>query len=243
LPDMDKFDIDKQLAERRNKATLRVLIGYSAVIFIVFLAFGIIGTFSHFFVTNPVFFIIVVVSAVIVNGTLLFFFIIKPSDKSSVCLDLMSALNQKFSAQMKMHILKIDTYAEEMECMSTSGKYPRMFMIYLDPPDKPFLNEVFKIPVFYKSSSARLDFMIKHKPGYVKSKVIEKRGGLFKRNLVKKFIFKKEFWASEFTLDKERNMLIFSVYFGERKGEDMINTLAEKADGMLKALKDIESGK
>lgn len=244
MPDMmDKFDIDKQLAERKNKAMLRILLGYSAVVFIIFIVFAILIAFREFFVDNPFFFIILLVAGMLVNSMLLFFIIIKPSDKSSVCLDLMSALNQKFAAEMKMHILKIETYAEEMECMSMSGKYPRMFMMNLDPPDKPFLNEVFKVPVYYKTASARLDLMIKHKPSYVKSKTIEKNGGLFSRNLLKKFIINKEFWASEFTLDKEKDMLIYSVYFGERKDEDMINTLAKKADEMLKALKDIASGK
>ena len=245
MPDMmDKFDIDKQLAERKSKATTRILVGYSAVIFVLFIAFGLIGSFAHFFlVDHPFYFILIIVSATLINGTMLYFFIIKPSDKSSVCLDLMSVLNQKFAADMKMHILKIETFAEEMECMSMSGKYPRMFMMTLDPPDKPFLNEVFKVPVFYKTPSARLDLMIKHKPTYVKSKLVGKNGGLFTRNLMKKFILKKDFWATEFTLDKERNMLIYSVYFGERTGEDMINTLAKKADEMLKSLKDIESGK
>jgi len=240
---MDKFDIDKQLAERRNKATLRILLGYSAVVFILFAVFAILIVFRGFFVDNPLFFIILLVAGLLVNSMLLFFIIIKPSDKSSVCLDLMSALNQKFAAEMKMHIIKIENYAEEMECMSMSGKYPRMFMMDLDPPDKQLINEVFKVPIFYKTSSARLDLMIKHKPSYVKSKVIDKSGGLFKRSLLKKFILQKEIWASEFTMDTQRNMLIYSVYFGERKGEDMINTLAKKADSMLSALKDIESGK
>ncbi len=236
----DKFDIEKQLALRRMKAVNRVLAGYILVVVLIFIA--LIISF-YFFTEKPVLFIAPIIIVLIVNSVILFFFVIKPSDKASICLDLMNFLNQKYDSEMKMHIIKIAESSEEMECMDSSGKYPRMFMFYLDRPVKPFLNEVLKIPMYNSRPTGRLNIAVKMRDGFSRSGMIKKTGGMKEFTLGPSDCSAHEFWGREFAHDKERNFLIGSAYFGYRKGNQTISLLAENTDALLKDLKKIESGK
>lgn len=236
----DKFDIDKQLTQRRKKAANRALLGYFLVVFLIFasLAFS-----FYFFKDKPEFFVAPIAIVLIINSIILFFFVIKPSDKSSINLDLMYYLNQKHGAEMKMHIIRIGQYAEEMECMDMSGKYPRMFMLLLDRPEKPFLNEVFKVPMYNQKPTGRLNIMVKNRDNFKISKTLKKSGGLKDFSSKRSRFGAKDFFSVEYGMNKERNFLVGQIFFGYRKGNETISSLAEAADETLKTLKKIESGK
>lgn len=238
----DRFDIEKQLAERKSKATTRTLIGYVVVVILIFGALACFVVMNEFFLDNPIFFVGLIAGVAIVNSVILLFFVIKPSDDSSICLDLMNYLNQKHDAEMKMHIISIEETKEEMEAMDMSGKYPRMFMLYLDRPKLHFLNEVFKIPIYSDGVTGRLMFFIKNPQDAKKSKIIKKAGGMVEHSNSPKDIGSRKPWDIEFSQDKERNKFVGSVYFGYHKGEDTIGVLAKTSDKLLKDLGKIEKG-
>jgi len=236
----DKFDIDKQLTQRRKKAANRTLLGYVLVVFLIFAALA----FSfNFFKDKPELFVIPIAIVLMVNSVILFFFVIKPSDRSSIALDMMYYLNQKHNAEMKMHIIRIEQTTEEMECMDMSGKYPRMFMIILDRPTRPFLNEVFKIPIFNSRPTGRLNIMLKNRDEFKRSKTLKKGGGLKDYSTKRSNFGAKEFFSIEYGINKERNFLVGQIFFGYRKGNEAVSSLAEATDQILKTLKKIESGK
>ena len=239
----DKFDIEKQLTQRRRKAITRILLGYIIVVLLIFGALQLFLINREFFREKPVFFVILIAGVLTINIIILFFFIIKPSDKSSISLDLMNYLNQKLDAEMRMHIIQIEQTKEEMECMDVSGKYPRMFMLIIDRPTRPLLNDMFKVPVYYPKPTGRLNLMIKYSDHLAKSKLIKKSGGLKDFTTRRGEFTKHEFWSKDFCHDKKRNFLVGSIYFGHRKGNETITELAKHTDDILKKLKKIDSRK
>jgi hypothetical protein len=239
----DKFDIEKQLTLRRRKAATRIFFGYLIVALLIFFALSVFLMNGEFFEKNPIVFVAMITGVLTINIIILFLFIIKPSDKSSISLDLMNYLNQKLDADMKMHIIQIEQNREEMECMDMSGKYPRMFMLTINRPMRPLLNDMFKVPVYYSKPSGRLNLKVKYSDPQAKSKLIKKSGGLKDFSTRRGNFPKHEYWSKEFSRDKKRNFLVGSIYFGYRKGNETITELAKNMDDVLKKLKRIESGK
>jgi hypothetical protein len=239
----DKFDIEKQLAQRRRKSITRILFGYIIVVLLIFAALQVFLIYRGFFRRNPIFFVLLIAGVLTINIIILLLLIIKPSDKSSISLDLMNYMNQKLDAEMRMHIIEIGQTKEEMECMDMSGKYPRMFMMTINRPTRPLLNDMFKVPLYYPKPTGRLNVMIKYNDKHAGSKLVKKGGGLKDFSTRRGDFPKHKYWSLEFSHDTKRNFFVGSIFFGYRKGNETITELSKKTDDILKKLRKIDSRK